>query len=156
MEDVFRIEGNMLIEYHDNPEITHITIPDSVTSIGECAFFGCKNLKSKRAYYKAFKITEQGLMCRDYIFKPDKWTEDIQNPELCEKGYHFCDNLFNVFNFYSGQIDKDIAIYECEVGDIVISDKNNEKYVTNRIKPVKRLDRLEVIKILNNKAEAEK
>lgn len=130
--------------------LTSITIPDSVTNIRRGAFEGCKNLISKKAHYKAFNITELGITCRDYTFELNKWTKVIQNPELCKRGYHFCDNLFKVFNYYSGEIDTDIAIYECEVGDVVISAENNEKYVTNKIKPVKRLSKKNIIDILNN------
>ena len=124
-----------------------ITIPGSVKSIGECAFWGCKNLKTKKANYKAFDFQTGKLKCREYEYKENEWSENIDDIEICEQGYHFCDNLFAVFNYYSGEIDKDIAIYECEVGEKVETD--GIKSVTNRIKPVKRLYREDVIRILN-------
>lgn len=124
------------------------TIPDSVKSIGVCAFYGCKKLKTKKANYKAFDIKKNKLICRSYEFKKDEWSKDITNISLCKQGYHFCENLYSIFNFYAGEIDKDIAIYECEVGNKII--KRNNKSVTNTIKPVKRLYRKDIIKILNN------
>ena len=119
--------------------LTSVTIPDSVTSIGICAFDECTGLKSPKANYKAFNVKKGRLFCRDYEYTLGEWSEEIPEPVLCMKGYHFCTNLFSIFNYYAGEIDKNIVIYECEVGDEVISD--GEKSVTNRIKPVRRLNR---------------
>ena len=141
--------GNFAFRYCTG--LKGITIPDSVKSIGECAFWGCKNLKTKKANYKAFDFQTGKLKCREYEYKENEWSENIDDIEICEQGYHFCDNLFAVFNYYSGEIDKDIAIYECEVGEKVETD--GIKSVTNRIKPVKRLYREDVIRILNGGAE---
>ena len=127
--------------------LTSITIPNSVTSIGEYAFSNCNDLISKCANYKAFNIDNNNIMCIGYIFKPNEWAEEITEIELCKKGYHFCTNLFEIFNYYSGIIDKDIAIYECEVGNRVIR-SNSSKCVTNMIKPVKRLYQKDIVRIL--------
>ncbi len=126
-----------------------ITIPDSVIRIGNYAFYGNKNLKTKKANYKAFDFLAGKLKCRGYEYKEYEWSETLDDIAICERGYHFCDNLFSIFNYYSGEIDKDIAIYECEVGDKIKTD-GGIKCVTNQIKPVKRLYRKDIIKILNN------
>ena len=128
--------------------LTSITIPDSVTSIGDSAFYNCSSLTSVIANYKAFKIHNEKLCCLDYYYTQNKWSEEIDNIELCNQGYHYCTNLFEIFNYYSGEIDKDIVIYECEVGNKIIK-SDTSKCVTNRIRPVKRLYREDVIKILN-------
>ena len=122
--------------------LTSVTIPDSVTSIGNYAFQVCTGLKSREANYKAFDMVKGRLLCRGYKYIPGEWSEEIAKPVLCKKGYHFCTNLFSVFNYYYGEIDKDIVIYECEVGDKVISD--GDKSVTNKIKPVRRLNKKEI------------
>ena len=128
--------------------LTSLIIPDSVISIGDSVFWGCTGLKSPIANYKAFDLKNGQIFCRDYKYTLGEWSEEIAEPTLCKEGYHFCTNLFSIFNYYAGEIDKDIAVYECEVGDKVISGDN--KSVTNKIKPVKRLYRKDVIKILNN------
>lgn len=117
----------------------------------ECIGFDCfsnTRLKSKPAIYKAFDITEQGLVCRDYLFKENEWSEEVNGIIPCENGYHYCTNLFEIFNYYFGALDKDIAIYICEVGDKIIK-TNTSKCVTNKIKPIKRLGREDIIRILN-------
>jgi len=151
-------------------EICSIKIPDSVIDLYGRAFRNCiklstikvsKNLeyigfncfshtrlKSKPAVYKAFDITERGLVCRDYLFKENEWSKEIEEIMPCENGYHYCTNLFEIFNYYSGALDKDIAIYICEAGDKIIKTITS-KCVTNKIKPIKRLGGEDIIRILN-------
>ena len=152
-------------------EVYSVKIPDSVIDLYGRAFKNCtklstikvsKNLeligfdcfsntqlKSKPAIYKAFNITERGLVCRDYLFKENEWSEEIDEIMPCERGYHYCTNLFEIFNYYFGALDKDIAIYICEVGDKIEKIDDSSKYVTNKIKPIKRLGREDIIRILN-------
>jgi hypothetical protein len=112
-------------------------------------------LISKQANYKAFNIDNNNIRCIGYTFKQNEWTKEISEIELCKNGYHFCTNLFEIFNYYSGKLDKNIAIYECEVGDKVMHEEGSSKCVTNRIKPVKRLYQKDVIRILNCEEEGE-
>ena len=89
------------------------------------------------------------MVCRDYLFKENEWSEEIDKITPCESGYHYCTNLFEIFNYYSGALDKDIAIYICEVGDKIEKIDDSSKCVTNKIKPIKRLGREDIIRILN-------
>lgn len=128
-------------------ELSTIKVSKNLEYIGfDC--FSNTQLKSKPAVYKAFDITEQGLVCRDYLFKENEWSEEIEEIMPCENGYHYCTNLFEIFNYYSGALDKDIAIYICEVGYKIIK-TSTSKCVTNKIKPIKRLGREDIIRILN-------
>ena len=146
--NIFKIENGILLDIIDK-NAKDITIPDSVTTIGDCAFENCDSLNSEKANYKAFNIMPNGdIACRDYKFTPNKWSNTESDIELCRKGYHFCTNLFEIFNYYAGELDKDIAIYECEVGDEVIQG-DTSKCVTNKIKPIKRLYREDILKLLN-------
>lgn len=153
--------------------LTNIAIPDSVVAIGGnafdcctnltnisfgkhyevicmCTFGQCKKLKSIPKNYKAFYI-ENGneLWCLDYKFTPNEWSEKEYEIELDEKGYHYCTNLYEIFDYYCGDLNNGIAIYECEVGDWVKKSKIDSTCVTNTIKPIRRIYKDEIIKILN-------
>ena len=129
-------------------KLTSVTIGNRVTSIGECAFFDT-NLKSKVANYKAFKIKGDKLFCRKKEYREGVKHSVQGELELCANGIHYCTNLFDIFNYYYGEIDKDIAIYEIEVGDKVLKNDIDSKCCTNSCLLKKRLYREDIIRILN-------
>ena len=130
--------------------LNSITIPEGVRSIGYFTFYGCNGLKSQIRNYKAFNLKNGKLSCRCSVFSPMKWSNKIDNIKICQHGYHYCTNLFDIFNYYGGKIDENIAIYECEVGDEIYSKEDEDsQHVTNKIKPVKRLYREDIVRILS-------
>lgn len=138
--------GDLAFECCSN--LMSVLISDSVTSIGSSAFYGCKYLISKKSNYKAFRIRGGELYCLS-----KKYIEGIENLvagdlELCRNGIHYCTNLFEIFNYYSGKLDEDIAIYEIEVGDKVLT-SDSSKCCTNSCILKKRLYKEDIIKILN-------
>ena len=118
--------------------IASITIPNSVTSIGGFAFDICNNLKSviignttyetqevvegKCKAYKAFKAD---LTCLDFQYEEGKTYKIDGEPELCYRGFHACLKLLDVFDYYWGEIGKDIVIHEVELEGV--SDEMNER-----------------------------
>ena len=130
-------------------KLTSITIPDSVTGIGNGAFYECNNLKSRESNYKAFEIRGGKLFCRKKEYKLDKRNFVQGELILCRRGVHYCTNLFEIFNYYWGKIDEDIAIYEVKPGSKIVEDKYCSKCCTNSIRLVKRLYKEDIIKILN-------
>ena len=140
--------GHYVLAYYDG--LKGVTIPDSVKSIGSSAFYDSTDLKSKVANYKAFKITPYGeLKCRDKTYKEGHKSSVRGELKLCENGIHYCTNLFEVFNYYYGELDKDIAIYKCDVSDENVCDVYSSKRCARWLVPRKRLHREDVIRILN-------
>lgn len=127
-----------------------IVLGSGVTSIGSSAFERCYNLTSKVANYKAFKLHPFGLLkCRNKIYREGRKSSAKGELKLCKNGIHYCTNLFEVFDHYSGGLDRDIAIYECEVSDENIGGEVTSKRCARWIIPRKRLYREDVIRILN-------
>ena len=154
--------------------LTSIVIPNSVKSIGEYAFafcdrltsitignsvafigggaFDCCTLTSKQANYKAFRIVNEKFRCLRKTYSEGKRHYVRGALKMCENGIHYCTNLFEIFNYYSGVIDKDIAIYEIDVGDKVLT-SDSSKCCTNSCVLKKRLYHDDIIKILNGEEE---
>ena len=82
----------------------------------------------KKKYYKAF---EKDLTCQGFQYEIGG-TYEIKGPIIpCQRGFHFCDNLRDVYRYYP--LSDDTRICEVEpLGDIVIKGTNG-KYVTNKI-----------------------
>lgn len=132
-------------------DITSITLPDSVTNIGEYAFSWCTNLNTQIKSYKAFNITANGnFRCLNKTYNPEKLNYVKGVIKLCNNGIHYCTNLFEIFDYYSGEIDKDIAIFEIEPGNKILKSETS-KCCTNSCKLIKRLYKEDIIKILNGR-----
>ena len=116
--------------------LTSITIPNSVINIGYYVFDGCYKLSSivigdktyktqkvvsgKCKAYKAFNID---MTCRGFQYEKGKTYEIKDKIRLCNHGFHACLRLTDVFNYYSGEIGKDIVVHEVELEDV-----SNETY----------------------------
>lgn len=130
-------------------DLTRITIPSTLTSIGRYAFYDCSALTSKVANYKAFDITYGKLNCLGRIYSEGEKSSVEGELKLCTNGIHYCTNLFEIFNYYAGELDKNIAIYECDVSDENIGEEGTSKRCARWIIPRKRLYREDVIRTLN-------
>ena len=108
--------------------LTSITIPNSVTSIEHCAFNRCNNLKNLvigdkiyetqtviKGKCKAYKAFKGDMTCRGFQYEEGKTYEIEGKPELCKHGFHACLNLLDVFNYYNGEIGKDVVVHEVEL-----------------------------------------
>ena len=108
--------------------LTSITIPDSVTSIGTCTFDRCNKLKNviigDKTYEtqevtngkcKAYKAFRRDMTCRGFKYEECKTYEIEGKPELCNRGFHVCLRLTDVFNYYYGELGEDIVVHEVEL-----------------------------------------
>ena len=139
--------------------IRPVTIPDSVTSIGYCAFYNCKNLTSitigngvvyigEEAFHGCklkktimVKATNANMKCRDYQFELGKWHTE---PEavLCRKGFHYCKNAFDIFNYYCGTLGKDFRLFKVETNGTSEEKRGDSKRVCTDIKLVREITSL--------------
>lgn len=101
---------------------------------------------------KGYKGFSKDLTCRDFKYEVGKTYEMEEKPIVCERGFHFCKELKNVFGYYD--LYKDNAFCEIEAyGDIITEDVANfyEKYCTNKIKIIRELSLDEILDIINIK-----
>jgi len=82
-----------------------------------------------------FKAFDKGLKCRDFQFKEGKEYKIKGSPELCGKGFHYCENPLDTLDYYD-LCDSEFAKIE-DYGDFKT---DNQKNVTNHIKIKAKLD----------------
>ena len=95
--------------------------------------------------YKGFN---EDLTCRNFKYEIGETYEMKKRPIVCERGFHFCKELKNVFNYYP--LYKKYIFCEIEAYNNIISD-NNEKYCTNKIKIIRVLSLDEILDIIGIK-----
>lgn len=87
---------------------------------------------------KAYKAFDKDLTCRGFQYEIGKTYEMEDEPIICEKGFHACTELDDVFGYY--KIGKNIRICEVELlGDIDDTSQRDSKVATNKIKIIREL-----------------
>ena len=121
--------------------LVSITVLGINISVGRHVFAGCFSLKSviiRNKKYKtqevlngkckAYKAFNSDMTCMDFQYEEGKTYEFDGKPELCERGFHACLSLADVFNYYYGEIGKDIVVHEVELDDV-----SNERYLDTKV-----------------------
>ena len=143
------------VAFHGCSGLTRVTIPNSVTHVGAYAFEGCTRLKSKKDYYKAFYPTDNPniLMARmnKTKYEVGKKTSCLGNLACCCNGIHLCENIFDVFNYYSCEYGEDFIIAICDASDEQVGHDEDSKIACRWVIPKRVLPRQEVIDIMNVK-----
>lgn len=100
--------------------------------------------------YKGFN---QGLKCLSYTYEVGKVHEYSDKISLCAKGFHFCQKLGDVFNYYSDRpyYNHVFAVVEA-LGEIKTG---GNKSVTDKLKVIKILSKEEINVILAEEKKEE-
>lgn len=113
--------GHYAFEFCTN--LTSIIIPNSVTNIGEGAFFYCGiNLPKKydnTGRLIAYKGFNELMKCRCFQYAEGQ-TYETDKAVLCECGYHAYTNPLDVFNYYAGNINKNMFIHKVYLEGVVM------------------------------------
>jgi hypothetical protein len=83
---------------------------------------------------KGFKAMDSDMSCRGFKFEIGKIYE-TDSISICSKGFHFCENPFDVYNYYP----KSSETIVCEIEANGVIEKEGDKSVTNSIKIIRKL-----------------
>ena len=84
---------------------------------------------------KGYKAFNKGMLCQDFQYAENTEYSIKENPKLCEKGFHFCENPLNILDYYN-LCDSEFA----EIESLGKTETDNLKTVTNKIKIRIKLD----------------
>ncbi len=142
--------------FRDCPSLTNIIFPDSLQTIGLCAFQGCKAFNAVSGIYKGLWIKNGKLYAKDTGIFPNQQEYKVGKSYMSKgklnsyvNGQSYCTNLFDVFNHYCGEYEKDFVIAECEVSPENIGPGFDSIHWARQIKLTKLLSRQEVIDKMN-------
>ena len=97
---------------------------------------------------KGYKVFDRDWTCIDFKYEVGKTYEMEESPQCCDRGFHFCTNLADCFNYYSFNTDNKVA--EVEALGEIDKDDNDTKHCTNKIKIVRELAWEEVLTLCNS------
>ena len=97
---------------------------------------------------KGYKVFNGDWTCRDFRYEVGKTYEMEESPQCCGRGFHFCTNLADCFNYYSFNTDNKVA--EVEALGEIDKDDDDTKHCTNKIKIVRELAWEEVLTLCNS------
>ena len=102
---------------------------------------------SKQKVVKGYKVFNPDWTCREFQYQVGKCYEIPEKPVVCKRGFHFCKNLLDCYEYY--RFDENNKVAEVTAyGDIDI-DEYEKKYCTNKIKIEKELNWNEVLNMVN-------
>ena len=94
---------------------------------------------------KGYKVFNPDWTCRGHAYKVGEIYEIKGNIEICSRGFHFCENPINCFNYYAFNPDNKVA--EIVAHGKVISE--GDKSCTDKIEIVREVAWDEVLRLVN-------
>ena len=96
---------------------------------------------------KGYKIFEPDWTCRGFQYAVGEIFEEDVTPSCCNRGFHFCTELKDCFNYYS--FDPNNKVAEIDAIGEIDSETDGIKSCTNKIKIVREISWEEVLKMVN-------
>ena len=96
---------------------------------------------------RGYKVFNSDWTCRGFQFELGETYEEDVTPLCCERGFHFCTELKDCFNYYSLDPDNKVAEIEA-LGEIDVK-ADGSKCCTNKIKILREISWEEVLKMVN-------
>ena len=96
---------------------------------------------------KGYKVFEPDWKCRGFQYAVGETFEEDVTPSCCNRGFHFCTELKDCFNYYS--FDPNNKVAEIEALGEIDTEANGSKHCTNKIKIVREISWEEVLKMVN-------
>jgi hypothetical protein len=94
---------------------------------------------------KGFKVFEPDWTCHGFQYEVGKEYFHDGNIGLCQAGFHFCQVASDCFNYYSFDPNNKVA----EVEAIGLTETEDNKSVTNKIRIVREIPWQELLTIVN-------
>ena len=96
---------------------------------------------------KGYKVFNPDWTCRNVHYEVGKTYEEDVNPRCCSRGFHFCTELKDCFNYYPFNPENKVA--EVVALGEVDTENDDSKCCTNKIQIVKEFSWEEVLKMVN-------
>lgn len=96
---------------------------------------------------KAFKITDENMVCRGYQFNMTDTFVQEGDAVLCKNGFHFCNNVGDLFGYYN--FDGNNRVFEIEYDENNV-DIGEDKLCSNKIRFIRELAWYEVLDMANS------
>lgn len=92
-----------------------------------------------------YKVFNPDWTCRDFQYEVGKIFEKNVKPRCCDKGFHFCKEAIDCFNYYDFNPKNKVA----EIIALGELDTDGNKFCTNKIQIVREIPWMEVLEIVN-------
>ena len=97
---------------------------------------------------QGYKVFEPDWTCRGFQYAVGETFEKDVVPSYCNRGFHFCKELKDCFNYYPFNPDNKVA--EIEALGEIDTGTDDSKCCTNKIRIVRELTWEEVLKLVNS------